>query len=130
MANAREKLLEKELKIVDILGQISSKIQDRIAILTAKGLDMTAAKAKLAEATTKIEETTIEGQNLAILIQTEMTDTNKDQLLADVKTSQEKIRDLARAAHTLLVDTIKEINNVLPAKTTIKTTTVPPAITN
>jgi hypothetical protein len=130
MKQVRERLVEKELKVLEVLGQIASKIQERITILAAKGLDMTAAKAKLAEASLKIEEITAAGQSLTVLIETEITEANKDQLMADVKTAQEKIRGLAQATHALLVDTIKEITKVLPARPTITSTTTPPAGTN
>jgi hypothetical protein len=114
MGKVKDRLLNKEVKILDVLGKISSKIQERINILTGKGLDMTASKAKLAEATLKAEEMTIEADNLTTLINTEITEANKDSLFQSIKASQEKIRTLARATHALLVDTIKEITKVLP----------------
>jgi hypothetical protein len=130
MKQVKERLLEKELKVLEVLGEIASKIQERIAILAAKGLDMTVAKAKLAEASIKIEEITAEGQSLALLIETEITEANKDQLFSDIKTSQGKIRSLAQATHGLLVDTIKEITKVLPAKVIRTATTTIPDTTN
>lgn len=128
MAKVREKLQNKQLKVVEVLGKIADKIQERIDILETKALNMTAAKAKLAEATTKIDEVTTEADNLATLISTEITEENKDSLFTSIKSSQEKIRSLAKEAHALLVDTIKEITKVLPAKlvkpaTTTATTT-------
>jgi HPt (histidine-containing phosphotransfer) domain-containing protein len=122
MTKVRERLLEKELKVTDALGKIASKIQERITILTSKGLDMTAAKAKLAEASAKIEAITVEGDNLATLINTEITESNKDTLFVSVKASQNKIRTFAREAHGLLVDTVKEITKVLPKNDRATTT--------
>src|SRR3989339_1687923 len=122
MGEARERLLDKELQVTDVLGKIADKIGDRIIISENRGLDMTAAKTKLAEASVKIEEITIEGQTLADLIKTEITETNKDTLFASVKTSQNKIRTLAKATHALLVDTVKEITKVLPKKNSATST--------
>jgi len=122
MGEARERLLDKELQVTDVLGKIADKIGDRINISENRGLDMTAAKTKLAEASVKIEEITIEGQTLADLIKTEITETNKDTLFASVKTSQNKIRTLAKATHALLVDTVKEITKVLPKKNSATST--------
>jgi len=123
MGKVKERLLEKELKIADVLGKIADKIQARITILEGKGLNMTAAKAKLAEAAAKLEEMTVEGNNLATLIGTEITEANKDTLFVEIKASQDKIKTLARTTHALLVDTIKEITKVLPAKTATSTAT-------
>ena len=116
MEKVRERLLNKELKVTDVLGKIASKIQARITILEGKALDMTAAKAKLAEASVKIEDLTAKGEALATLIETEITEANSTQLFQDIKAAQTEIRTLARAAHALLVDTIKEITKVLPQK--------------
>jgi hypothetical protein len=133
MGKVKERLINKELKIADILGKIADKILERINILAGKGLDMTAARAKLAEASTKLEEMTVEGDKLATLINTEITDTNKAQLFIDIKASQDKIKGLAKATHALLVDTIKEITKVLPkngkATTTATTTATSTATT-
>ena len=126
MNKAKDRLLGKELKIMDVLGQIASKIQARITILEGKGLDMTAAKAKLAEASIKIEDMTEEGDNLTTLINTPLTATSSDQIFTDIRASQDKIRSLAIETKALLIDTIKEINKVLPEKnkaTTTATTT-------
>jgi len=114
MGKVKDRLINKELKVTEVLGKIASKIEERINILTGKGLDMTAAKAKLAEASAKIESITVEGDNLATLINTEITDTNKDTLFVQVKASQDKIQALAKETHALLVDTVKEITKVLP----------------
>ncbi len=122
MGKVKERLLERELKITDTLGKIASKIQERITILEGKGLNMTAAKTKLAEASQKLEEATVEADNLATLINTEITDANKDTLFTQIKTSQDKIKTLARATHALLVDTIKEITKVLPRNNQATTT--------
>jgi hypothetical protein len=123
IGKVRERLLEKELKVTEVLGKIASKIQERITILAGKSLDMTAAKAKLAMASTKIEEITVEGDNLATLINTEITEANKDTLFVQIRASQDKIKDLAFTTHALLVDTIKEITKVLPVKTATSTAT-------
>ena len=123
MSKAKERLLEKELKVADVLGKISEKIQERINILADKGLDMAVAKTKLAEAAAKIEDMTAESANLATLIGAEITASSSAQLFIDVKASQDKIRDLAFTTHALLVDTIKEINKVLPAKPVKSATT-------
>jgi len=122
MAKVKERLLEKEMKVTESLGKIASKIQERITILAGKSLDMTAAKAKLAQASAKIEAITVEGDNLATLINTEITEANKDTLFVSVKASQDKIRTLAKETHALLVDTIKEINKVLPRNNKANTT--------
>lgn len=114
MAKVKERLLGKELKIADVLGKIASKIQERITILEGKGLNMTDAKTKLALASAKLEEMTVEQSNLATLIGTEITEANKDTLFVSIKASQDKIRTLAKENHALLVDTIKEITKVLP----------------
>ncbi len=116
MAKVKDRLVNKELKITDVLGQIASKIQARITILEGNGLDLTAAKAKLADASVSIETMTVEENNLATLVNTEITDANQTQLFTDIKTEQDKIRTLARTTQALLVDTVKEIAKVLPAK--------------
>lgn len=123
MEKMKERLLEKELKITEVLGKIADKIQERITILEGKGLNMTAAKAKLVEANAKIDELTTEAGVLAALIQTEITDQNQTQLFQEIRASQLEIRTLAFEAHALLVDTIKEITKVLPAKPNRATTT-------
>jgi len=125
MVQAKDRLLNKEIKIAEILGKIADKIQARIDILIEKGLDLTAAEAKLAEADAKIQELIKAGDDLAVLIATEITEDNKDSLFTDIKSAQKKIRDLAFDAHRLLVDTIKEITKVLPNRpaTTTATTT-------
>lgn len=120
---SRDHLLNRGLKITEVLAKIADKIDERISILEGKGLNMTAAKTKLAEAEAKIEDVIDEGEKLADLIDTEITDANKDQLFTDIKSSQEKLRTLARAAHSLLVDTVKEITKVLPKKTATTTAT-------
>lgn len=114
MERVKDRLLEMEVRITEALGKIATKIQERINILEGRGLNMTAAKAKLALASAKIEAITVEGDNLATLINTEITEANKDTLFVSVKASQDKIRTLAKETHTLLVDTIKEITKVLP----------------
>jgi hypothetical protein len=114
MGKVRERLVEKELKVTDVLGKIASKIQARIDILVTKGLDMTAAKAKLALAATKIEEMTAEVTNLTTLIETEVTTENQATLFTSIRASQDKIKVLAKETHALLVDTVKEITKVLP----------------
>ena len=129
MEKAKERFLEKEMKVTEVLGKIADKIQERIDILTGKGLDMTAANTKLGEAAVKLEAITVEGDNLATLIETEITDTNKETLFVSIKASQDKIRTLAKETHALLVDTIKEITKVLPAKP-IKTATTTATSTN
>lgn len=116
MGNVRERLQEKETKVMDVLGQIASKIQARITLLAAKGLNMTAASAKLAEASAKIEAMTVEGDALATLINTEITASSSAQLFIDIRAAQDKIRTMAKETHALLVDTIKEITKVLPAR--------------
>lgn len=122
MDKVKDRLLNKEIKITDVLGKIAGKIEERINILANKGLNMTAAKAKLAEATIKIEDMTAESANLATLIGTEITETNQTQLFTAIKSAQEKIKSLAKNTHALLVDTVKEITKVLP-KDKISTTT-------
>jgi len=121
MGKVKERLLKKELKVSEILSKISGKIAERINILDEKGLDMTASLTKLAEANTKIDELNIEAEKLATLIETEITEKNQTQLFQDIKNSQDNIRILARTAHALLVDTIKEITKVLPAKNATST---------
>jgi hypothetical protein len=116
MGKVRERLQERETKVMDILGQIASKIQARITLLAGQGLNMTAATAKLAEASAKIEEMTVEGDKLATLINTNITASSSAQLFIDIRASQNKIRTMAGETHALLVDTIKEITKVLPAK--------------
>lgn len=123
MGKVKERLLEKEMKVTEVLGKIADKIQERIDILTGKGLNMAAANAKLGEAATKLEAITVEGDNLATLIETEITEANKETLFTSIKASQDKIRTLAKETHALLVETIKEITKVLPAKTKTSTTT-------
>lgn len=109
LGKLKERLLNKELKVVEVLNKIADKISERIGILEARGQDMAAAKAKLALANTKLDEISPETAKLDILLATEMTDTNKDQLLTDIRASQEKIKGLAKEAHALLVETVKEI---------------------
>lgn len=117
MAKVKERLLKKELKVAEVLGKISAKISERINILDEKGLDMTASLAKLAEADAKIDELNAKADELATLIETEITEANQAQLFQDIKAVQDDIRIIARTAHALLVDTIKEITKVLPTKT-------------
>ncbi len=131
MAKVKDRLLEKELKVIDVLGKIASKIQERITILETKGLNLTSAKAKLAEAATKIEEMTVESNNLATLLDTTASSTDQTTLFQNIRATQDKIKVLAKATHALLVDTIKEINKVLPKNgrststaTTTATTTI------
>lgn len=114
MSKIKDRLINKELKITQVLGKIATKIQDRINILAGRGLDMTAANAKLAEANAKISEIITEADKLATLASTTITTANQVQLFTDIKASQDKIKSLAFAAHSLLVDTIKEITKVLP----------------
>lgn len=114
MEKAKERLLNKELKITEVLNKIAEKIQARINILETRGLNMTGAKSKLGEANAKLEEITTEEENLANLLKTEITEENQVKLFQDIRASQIKIRTLARTTHALLVDTIKEINKVLP----------------
>ncbi len=116
MGKVKERLLNKELKVTDVLGKIASKIQARITILEGRSLDMTAAKAKLAEASVKIEDLIAKGEALATMIETEITEADSTQLFQDIKAAQVEIRTLAKATHALLVDTIKEITKVLPQK--------------
>jgi hypothetical protein len=123
MGKVKDRLLNKELKITDVLGKIASKIQARITILEGKNLNMTAAKAKLALAAGKIEEMTVETATLTDLLETEINIENQTALLSSVKIAQEKIRGLAKEVHALLVDTVKEITKVLPAKTATTTAT-------
>jgi len=121
MTKVKERLLKKELKVTEILSKISGKIAERINILDERGLDMTASLTKLAEADAKIDELNAEADKLATLIETEITEENQAQLFQDIKSAQDDIRVLARTAHALLVDTIKEIAKVLPAKTATST---------
>jgi len=129
VGKVRERLQERETKIMDVLGQIASKIQARITLLAAKGLNMSAANAKLAEASAKIEAMTVEGDTLATLINTEITASSSAQLFIDIKASQDRIRTMAKETHVLLVDTTKEINKVFPTKPT-KTSTSTATTTN
>jgi len=126
MTKVKDRLLNRELKVTEVLGKIADKIQARIDILVAKGLDLTAAKAKLAEANAKVQEMVAEENVLSSLASTTVTEANKDQLFKDIKTSQDKIKTLAFASHALLVDTVKEITKILPKNgqtTTTATTT-------
>jgi HPt (histidine-containing phosphotransfer) domain-containing protein len=111
MGKVKERLLEKEMKVTEVLGKIADKIQERIDILTGKGLDMTAANTKLSEAAVKLEAITVEGDNLATLIETEITDTNKETLFTSIKASQDKIKTLAKETHALLVEAVKGMTN-------------------
>ncbi len=126
MTKAKERLINKELKVVSVLEKIAGKLAERISILgKTKGVALTAASAKLTAAGVKIDELTAAENALATLIQTEITDLNKDSLFVEIKTAQDKIRTIARETKTLLVETIKEINTALPAKPLKATTTTP-----
>ena len=114
MEKVKERLLNKEAKVTEILGKIANKIQARISILTTKGLDMTAANAKLAEANAKITGITTAIEQLTTLVETEITEVNQAKLFQDIRATQDKIRTLAKEAKALLIDTVKEINKVLP----------------
>jgi HAMP domain-containing protein len=115
MSKVKDRLQNKEVKIIDVLGKIASKIQARIDILIGKGLDLTSAKAKLTEASIKIEAMTDEAANLTELLgKVPTTDTDSTALFQEIKTAQDKIRTLAKETHALLVDTVKEITKVLP----------------
>lgn len=127
MNQAKERLINKELKMTEVLGNIAEKIQERITILEGQGLNMTAAKSKLAEAVAKIEDLTMETNNLANLLNSTTTATSSDQLFVDIRTAQEKIKIMARETQSLLVNTVKEITKVLPKKgraTTTATSTI------
>ncbi len=121
--DAADRLAKKELKVVDVLGMIAGKIQTRINIIKSSGLNMNLAEVKLAEAAGKIEEITVVADDLSELLAATITEENKDQLFTDIKTAQEKIRDLANETHTLLVDAVKEIAKVLPLRAATATTT-------
>jgi len=117
----KDRLVNKELKVISVLKQISDKITARITILEGKSLNMTAAKAKLAEATTKITEMTDLADQLTTLIETTITEVNGDQLFANIKTIQGEIKTMAKETKALLIETVKEITKVLPAKTATTT---------
>lgn len=123
MNKMREKMLEREFKAVEVLEKIASKIAERITILEGKSLDMTAAKAKLAEATAKLAQIGTESDTLTTLTETEITEANQEELFTKIKDSQVVIKALAKETHALLVDTIKEITKVLPQKTATSTAT-------
>jgi len=126
LAAAKDRLLNKELKIVEVLEKIAGKITKRINILETNGSNLASAKAKLKEATDKIDAITAEATKLATSLKAIITKDNKDQLFIDIKASQDNIRTLAKEAKALLVDTIKEITKVLPTKSAesdISTTT-------
>ena len=129
MEKVKDKLLNQELKVIEVLGKIAGKIQSRIAILEGKGLNMTAAKAKLVEANAKISEATAEADVLSGLLTSTSTATTTSQTFTEIKTAQNNIKVLAKAAHALLVDTIKEITKVLPANGRATTTATSTATT-
>jgi DNA repair exonuclease SbcCD ATPase subunit len=108
MAKAKDRLLNRELKIADTLGKIASKIQDRIKILATNGVDVTVVQTKLDEATVKIENLIAETARLATLIQTPVTDANADQLEQGITASQKNVRGLANIIKNLLLETVKE----------------------
>ena len=116
MSEVKDRLLNREIKVAEVLGKIADKIAERIDILGERGLNVTAAKAKLAEAIAKIAEITAKADALSTLIETEITDENQTQLFTDIKAIQDDIRTLAKEAKALLIDTIKEITKILPAK--------------
>ena len=115
MAQVKDRLMRKEGTVAATLEKLAKKISDRINIIAGRGLDMTVASAKLAEANSTIAEISVEAGKIATAVQTTITDANKVQIFQDVKASQDKIRELANGAKSLLTDTIKEINNVLTA---------------
>jgi len=114
---ARKRLANTEIQVIDVLSKIFGKINERISILENKGLDMTQAKLKLTETEEKIDEINTEAGTLADLVLTEITEENQAQILSEIKTKQDTIRTMARATHALLVDIIKEITKVLPNQT-------------
>jgi hypothetical protein len=116
MNEVRERLSNKEFKVISVLEQIAEKIQSRINILTGKGLDMSAAEAKLALATENITKMTTKAAEITTDLETEITEENMQNLGQTIKSAQEIIRDMAKETHTLLVDTIKEITEVLPTQ--------------
>lgn len=116
ISEVKDRLLNREIKVTEVLGKISDKISERIDILGEKGFNVTAAKTKLAEAVAKIAEITAKADTLSTLIETEITEANQAQLFADIKTIQVTIRSLVKEAKGLLIDTIKEITKILPAK--------------
>lgn len=109
MTKMRERLMDKESKVVSVIQKITDKITERIGILEAKVKDMTVTKANLALATAKLNELTTEANKMATLIETPITDINKDQIFIDIKTAQDKIKTLAKETKALLIDTVKEI---------------------
>ncbi len=110
----KDKLLNKGLKVTEVLGKISAKIQDRIDILKGKGLDLANAQARLDTANAKIDQLTEKSEDLADLLNTEMTEENREQLFEQIQTTHAEARGLAKEAHSLLVDTIKAITEILP----------------
>lgn len=121
MVQAKERILNQEIKLIDVLEKIFNKINERINIIEDRGINMSLAKTKLNEANTKIEKTIAKADELSTLLNTEITDLNKEQIFIDIQNKRKEIKDLAREAHTLLVETVKTIAQNLGNKTATST---------
>jgi hypothetical protein len=129
MERMRERIINRELKVIDVLEKISNKIRERIIILQEQGLNMTPARTKLTEATNKIGEMTNEANKISAMLAITITETNSAQIFQAITDSQKIIKTLAKETHTLLRDTIKEITKVLPRRPTATTTATSTATT-
>jgi hypothetical protein len=119
----RERILNREIRVIAALERITDKIQERINILQSKGYNMTTAKEKLAEAKGKIVEMTSEANKISSLINTANNIPTGDEIFEAIKTAQAKIKSLAKETHTILVNTIREIKKNTPQRTTTATST-------
>ncbi len=112
MNQARERLMNRELRVVEVLQKISDKIATRINILVEKNLDLSLAEGNLTEANNMITELTVQAEKLTSLLETEITDENKTEITDNIRTEQTVLRNLAKEVHALLVDAIKEVAKI------------------
>jgi hypothetical protein len=110
MNKVKDRLLNIELKAINILGKIANKIQTRINILSDKGQDMTTAREKLNLASRKLEVMTLEADFLANTIRVPVNASTTESLPQRVAESQNKLRTLAKETHSLLVETVQAMS--------------------
>ncbi len=123
MNQVRERLLNREFQAITVLEQIANKIQIRIDILISRGLDMNDAQNKLNLAIDNIAKMTNKASDITTELETEITFENKAEIFAIIRASHEEIRMMAKETHALLIETVKEINKMLPLQNRTATST-------
>lgn len=112
----RERLEAREFRIVVLLENISKRIGERITLLEEKGVVLSDAKTSLSAANDKIQAVKDEVEKIKTLIETEMSTSTNSEIRDDIKETKDRIKVLAKEAHSLLVETVKNIAGALPKK--------------